>query len=81
MLLIILLLEWIEIGNRLLRWIGTHVFEIYLLQRLPMILLAHFGLSKTCIPLFICGSIIGTGLLVWLFSYLLARFDEHIFDI
>lgn len=79
MLLINLLLERVEVGNRVLQWFGTHVFEFYMLQRLPMILLDHFGVSKTSVPLFICASAAGTVLLVLLFSKLMERLDRLVF--
>ena len=33
----------LSICNPLLEWFGKHVFSIYILQRLPMTLLGHFG--------------------------------------
>ena len=32
-----------RIYNPLLEWFGKHIFSIYILQRLPMLVLAHFG--------------------------------------
>ncbi|MDD7209120.1 MAG: hypothetical protein PUH29_03550, partial [Lachnospiraceae bacterium] len=29
----------------ILTWMGQHVFSVYILQRIPMILLAHFGMT------------------------------------
>lgn len=42
--LIILITMKVSIYNRILEWFGKHVFSIYILQRIPMILLDHFGL-------------------------------------
>ena len=33
----------IKIGNPILNWLGKHAFAIYILQRLPMLLMAHYG--------------------------------------
>ena len=32
-----------RIYNPVLEWLGTHVFSIYMLQRIPMIVLDHLG--------------------------------------
>ena len=42
--LVILATMKIRIYNSILEWFGKHVFSIYILQRLPMILLDRFGL-------------------------------------
>ena len=43
-LLVILVTMKVRIYNRILEWFGMHVFSIYILQRLPMILLDRMGL-------------------------------------
>lgn len=35
----------ISVDNGILRWFGKRVFGIYMLQRIPMIILSHFGLN------------------------------------
>ena len=42
--LVILATMKVRIYNRILEWFGMHVFSIYILQRLPMILLDRMGL-------------------------------------
>lgn len=42
---VVLLSAKIRIENRWLLWVGRHTFEIYILQRIPMMLLKHFGLD------------------------------------
>ncbi len=37
----------ISINNSVLRWFGKRVFGIYILQRIPMILLQHFGMNDS----------------------------------
>lgn len=76
MLLILAALARFQVGNPVLLWLGTHVFLCYMLQRLPMILLDHFGVSNTCIPLFVLGSAAGTFVLVLLVDELLRRLDR-----
>ena len=78
MLLILLILSWFRIGNPVLHWLGTHVFLCYMLQRLPMILLHHFGVSRSSIPLFVLGSAVGTVLLVFPCEKLLKWLDRQV---
>lgn len=35
-----------SIHNPILHWIGVHTFEIYMLQRIPMIILKHFHVNE-----------------------------------
>lgn len=37
----------ISINNGVLRWFGKRVFGIYILQRIPMIILQHFGMNES----------------------------------
>ncbi len=36
----------VKLDNKALNWLGNHAFSIYILQRLPMILLSHFGINE-----------------------------------
>ncbi len=45
-ILIALLSMRIGINNGVLRWFGKRVFGIYILQRIPMIVLSHFGVNN-----------------------------------
>lgn len=80
MLLILAALARFQVGNPVLRWLGKHVFLCYMLQRLPMIVLDHFGVSKTSIPIFVIGSAIGTAVLVLLVDKLLRAIDLRVFQ-
>lgn len=44
--LIVLVTMKIQIGNPILNWFGKYTFEIYILQRLPMIALYNIGLNS-----------------------------------
>ncbi len=44
MLLLLIIALKLKIGNPVINWLGDHVFEVYLLQRLPMILFTEIGL-------------------------------------
>ena len=40
---VILVTMKVGVYNKILEWFGKHVFSIYILQRIPMILLDHYG--------------------------------------
>ncbi len=42
-ILLVMITMKAHIHNELLEWFGKHIFSIYMLQRLPMIILDHFG--------------------------------------
>ncbi|MBR3780243.1 MAG: acyltransferase family protein [Clostridia bacterium] len=46
-LLTVLVSMRISINNGVLRWFGKRVFGIYILQRIPMIILQHFGMNDS----------------------------------
>lgn len=62
----------VTIGNRVLAWLGKHSFSVYLLQRIPMIILNHFGISVWNRWLFIAASAAATCLLSWGFDRMMA---------
>ena len=35
-----------SVNNSVLRWFGNHVFSVYILQRIPMIILSYFGMNN-----------------------------------
>ncbi len=37
----------VNINSNILNWFGDHIFSIYILQRIPMIIMDHFGLSHS----------------------------------
>ncbi len=68
----------VKIDNGILRWLGKHAFSIYILQRLPMILLRHWGLSGN-ILLFSALSLVATLLLAAGFQKLTDFVDKKCF--
>ena len=68
----------VKIDNGILRWLGKHAFSIYILQRLPMILLRHWGLSEN-ILLFSALSLVATLLLAAGFQKLTDFVDKKCF--
>lgn len=78
--MILAFLSRFQLGNAALSWLGSHVFLCYLLQRLPMIVLNHFDISRMSVPLFVCGSAVGTVLLVLFFNRIIKIIDEILFQ-
>ena len=77
-----LLLTWVtmkvKFDNKILAWLGKHSFEIYIIQRIPMIILKHFGLNKNN-TLFAFLVIVTVLLSAWLFALLLKRVDKLVY--
>lgn len=74
--LLILLLMKIRAGNRALRYLGAHAFEIYILQRLPLaILSAHIQNTY----LLFASSAAVTLVLAHVFSYIMGKLDQVLF--
>lgn len=68
----------IQIGNGILSWFGNHLFEIYILQRIPMFLLGKTGLGTPVLFTTIC--LIATVLIAAAFKKLLSCIDEKLFS-
>lgn len=64
-LLVVLATSRIKIGNPVLNWLGKHTFEIYILQRLPMIALSGIGINQYVY--FLIGTVL-TGLVAFLYQ-------------
>lgn len=79
MMLVVLVTMKIQIRNPVLLWFGSHVFSIYMLQRLPMIFLKHFGFSQSHKYAFILICFVVTVVLSQLFEYAVGKTDRLIF--
>lgn len=73
-LLIIFLSMRISMNNAVLRWFGKRVFGIYILQRIPMIVLSEFGVESKPV-LFTAACIAITIVLAEVFERLMGRLD------
>lgn len=67
-MLVVLATSRIKIGNPVLNWLGKHTFEIYILQRLPMIALGGIGMNQY-VYFLICAVV--TGLAAFLYQKLM----------
>lgn len=74
--LMILLFKF-PINSALLKWLGTLVFPIYILQRIPMILFKYFGLDSSY-ELYFALCLVTTLLLAKLFSLFFDKIEKWI---
>ena len=79
MALVLMITMKFNFGNRVLNWFGANVFGIYILQRIPMLVLEHFGINKFNEYLFIVICLVVTVILTILFNKLLAVIDRACF--
>lgn len=78
--LLVLGSSWLKISNPILSWAGRNVFTIYMLQRLPMLVLSHYGISFNP-GLFIILSCLLTFLLAESFSRFFKIVDHRLFRV
>lgn len=76
--LITILMMKINIKSSILNWFSEHTFSFFILQRIPMILLRHFGLNNSS-AFFIITSFIATIVLATLFDEFTNKTDKIIF--
>ena len=79
-LIVVLASMKIRMGNPALKWLGKNAFYIYILQRLPMLVLSYFGINHHP-GIFIPVSIVVTLLLAWGFTSLTTRIDQKVFNV
>lgn len=58
----------VSINNKVLRWCGKHLFGLYILQRIPMIVFREIGLSDYNIYLYFIVCLAVTVVIAWLFE-------------
>ena len=79
-LLVVLVTMKVRLGNKVICWFGQQVFTIYILQRLPMIVLERLGAAAN--PwLFLAGSFLATVALAAAFDRALRLFDQKVLKI
>lgn len=66
------------IDNKILQWLGTYAFAIYIMQRWPMLIFVHQGWNAN-IPLFVCLSIPSAFVVAFIFQSLLNKLDQRFF--
>ncbi len=66
-----------SINNKILNFFGTHLFSIYILQRIPMMILSYYGFDNKY--LFVLVSLVLTIPICLGFDWLIAKLDSVIF--
>lgn len=79
-LLIVLLTMKVNFGNKVLMWLGNHVFSVYMLQRLPMIALGNFDIITSNPYHYFLLSLIITVIISELFDRLTGIIDKNLFS-
>lgn len=76
-MLVVLLSMKIKLGNGFLSFLGSHVFGIYILQRIPMMILANMGYNKD-IYSFLIMSFLITVPMTLIFDTLMSKLDKKL---
>lgn len=63
----------VKIESNLLKWFGEHIFSIYILQRIPMIILKEYGVAGRHKYVFVILSIAVTCAMAVVFDYLTGK--------
>ena len=80
MALVVLFTMKVKIGNPVLSFFGSHVFSIYILQRIPMIIFSKLGLASANKYLFVVLCFSATVMLAVIFDKLTDKLDRVLFD-
>ena len=69
---------FVKVDNKVLQWLGKHCFSIYILQRLPMIVLGRTSLVHQPV-VFTAITLVCALLLAWAFTAMTDSIDKRIF--
>lgn len=64
----------ITLNNKVLKWCGENLFEIYILQRIPMIIFQKVGISQWNLYIYFIVCAVTTVLLCIIFKYFTTKF-------
>ena len=78
-LLVTFLLMKFYISNDVLKASGKYVFELYILQRIPMILFKEYGVSDVNIYLYFILCVFATIILAGVFRKFVIKLDDNLF--
>ena len=77
-LLVVLITMKINISNSILEYFGKHIFSIYMLQRIPMIIFTEIGLNRHPYQ-FVVASFVSTLFISAAFDFVTDKIDALIF--
>ncbi len=73
--IVIMITMKVHIGNRALNWLGIHLFPIFILQRIPMIILSDYEINPV---LFVLVCFIITIVLTYLYEAVIKKADSFL---
>ncbi|MBQ7005393.1 MAG: hypothetical protein IJN68_03075 [Clostridia bacterium] len=79
MALVVLATMKVKIGNGILDFFGSHVFSVYILQRIPMIILSKLGLAASHKYVFVVLCFVCTVVMAVLFDFFTGKLDSLLF--
>lgn len=79
MVLVVLFTMKVQIGNGILEFFGSHVFSIYILQRIPMLILTKLGLAASHKYVFVSLCFFATVAMAVLFDLAMDKLDGVLF--
>lgn len=68
----------VSFHSQIFAWFGRHVFSVYILQRIPMIILSKSGMAHRDKYMFMVLCIMFTILLAMVFDYFMSKLDKKI---
>jgi len=68
----------VKFDSNILKWFGEHIFSVYILQRIPMTILDHFGVADRHKYIFLIVSLAVTCAMAALFDYLTGLLSKAI---
>lgn len=77
-LVMLLITMKISISSNLISWFGDHVFSIYVLQRIPMMLLSDMGFAEHKY-MFLCIAFVGTVFIAMVFDHVITKRIQNFF--
>lgn len=80
-LTVVLITMKVSFCNPVLSWFGNHVFSVYILQRIPMMVLSAKGLAASNKYVFLIMSLISTCFLAMIFDYATGKISGGIVGI
>ena len=78
MVIILLVTMKVRIGNSFINTMGKHVFSIYILQRIPMMVFARYGFNENNL-VFFGLTFSSTIVLAYLFDKIMGKIDRKLF--
>lgn len=76
--LTVMLTMKISLQNEVLKFLGKHIFSIYIIQRIPMILLDHYGVSSRHKYIFLVASFAVTIAMALVFDFVTGKISNAI---